>query len=155
MWYLYCTDNFLFTPFPHDNLNGFTAIKSILGVYIFFIDPWGSLFVWGRDLDFQGHRGRKGKIRFLEHNSKSFSSISLILGTDTCLRSGKMLIHFWGHWDRFWVSECERSKFAPRGISGPTLWCYFYRIRFQFSFFMETKQKHHAVTQKFLALVYM
>ena len=54
-------------------------------------------FFWGRDFDFQGHRGHKGRIPFPEHNSvaKGVRAINLKLATDTCLRSGKMPIHFW------------------------------------------------------------
>ena len=45
---------------------------------------------------FQGHRGHKGQIRFLEHNCKGFRAINLKLDTDSCIWSGKMPIHFGG-----------------------------------------------------------
>ena len=49
---------------------------------------------WGRDLDFQVHRGHKGQIRFPEHNSRSIRAINLKLGTDTHCGWGKIPIHF-------------------------------------------------------------
>ena len=67
-------------------------------VYSFTIGPEEVYFFWGHDVDFQGHRGHKGQIQFLQHNSKSFRDFNLNLRTDTCLRSSKIHDHFGVTW---------------------------------------------------------
>ena len=46
----------------------FTAIKLKCGIQLPHRPLKKPNLFWGRDLDFQGHRGHKGQIRFLKHN---------------------------------------------------------------------------------------
>ena len=80
-------------------------------VYTFPIGPQEPYLFWGCDLDFQGRRGHKGQIRFLEHNSERFWAINLKLHTDTCLGQTKCILilgsqgQIWGHGAQFWGRE--------------------------------------------------
>ena len=67
-------------------------------VYSFLMCPKGSLSILGHDLNYQGHHGHKGQIRFLEHNSESsqlesWYRHSVWMGQDRC--------SFWSH-GSFW-----------------------------------------------------
>ena len=91
---------------------------------------WGitapeQVYLFGsRDPDFQGHRGYKGQIRFLEHDSKSFLAINLKFGTYTCLGAGEMPIDFGVTGVNVGVTECKTMKIAVMSISCHALQCY-------------------------------
>ncbi len=107
-----------------NNSKSITAIKLNLGIS-YIASPWApdeSYSFWGHDLDFQGHRGHRCQIWFLEHNSIVFRATNLKHGTDTWLASGKMSIHF----GVTGVTECKKVKIAPIGVSCSTLWCYIF-----------------------------